>query len=67
MNPFAWIGPALRVVGEYLGWINKRTELNNTPEMKTADAAQKSTTLNDQIEKEKQSHNEEAIRNRLSR
>jgi len=48
-NPFAFLGPLFRVVAEIWGWINKKRELNNTPEMQDRDQAKKDQEERDRI------------------
>ena len=65
----AWlqsIGAFFSAIGAYFGWAGKRSDLNNTPEMKKADEAQKAQKTRDEIIREIQNGNIEAQRRRGS-
>ena len=55
-----------RAIGEVTGLISKRSDLNNTPEMKSRDEAKKRSEDDDKISKEVKDGDDEAIRNRIS-
>lgn len=60
------LGEIFRAVGELLGIIRKKQELNNTPEMIAAAKAQKEAARNDKISTDTQTGNDEKTRINIS-
>ena len=66
MNPLSWITAGLRALGEIFGFINRKADLNNTPEMKKSQEAQKEAENDDEIARIIRDRDLKAGRNRLS-
>lgn len=60
------IGAFFGAIGAYFGWAGKRSDLNNTVQMKTAAEAQKAADERDKIIAEIKAGNIEALRRRGS-
>ena len=60
------IGAVFHAIAAYFGWAAKRSDLNNTTEMKKTDEAQKAQNEQDSILKEIKAGDLEALRNRSS-
>lgn len=56
------IGAIIRLLGELLGFVNRRTDLVNTEAMKKAATAQKAADERSRLEKEVADKNEEQAR-----
>lgn len=60
------ISQGFRFFAEIMGWVNKRTELNNSPEMKDAKKAELEQKLTDRDNEIVKNADKEAMRNGLS-
>jgi len=61
-----WLLDLLSLLGSFLGLVNRKQELNNTPDMKQAAQAQDATQLQSQAEKAVAKKDEKTVRNLLA-
>lgn len=66
MNPLSFIGDIARAVAAIFGFAQKKTELNNTPEMQNAAQAQKQNNQKDDDAKAIANGDVDAVSNKLS-
>lgn len=66
MNPLGFIRDIAKAVASIFGWIGKRQELNNSPEMQKRATAQKEVDQDNQDAKSIKNKDIDDIRNRLS-
>lgn len=60
------IGAIFKAIAAYFGWAGKRQDLNNSPEMQKAEAAQVEANAVSQTEKAVAARDEKATRNELA-
>lgn len=66
MSPFQFILDGIGMLKEIFGFVNKKTDLNNTPEMKKRAEAQKENNADDQDAKNIRNRDVDSTRNALS-
>ena len=64
---WSWISGFFNAIGSVFGYFTRRSELNNTPEMKRADRAQKDAAEADRVHDEIKRGDLDSIRNDLSK
>lgn len=66
MNPLSFISGLFNVIAGFFGYVSKRSDLNNTPEMKKRDELRKETEQNDEDSKDIRNADLDAIRRKSS-